>query len=81
MPFPSRESLEKHGGIFQKTCQELHIYKVAEMGKGLLQKERLAHLISVSGNVRLCGGIHIEKFEHVNTGNLAPKDSILLLPL
>lgn len=51
------------------------------MGKGLLQKERLAHLISVSGNVRLCGGIHIEKFELVNTGNLAPKDSILLLPL
>jgi len=80
VPFPSRGSLEEHGGIFQETYQELNICKVATMGKGLLQKERLAHLISASGNVRLCGGIHIEKFELVNTGNFAPKASILLLP-
>lgn len=45
------------------------------MDKGLLQKERLAHLISVSGNLRLRGGIRLEKFELVNTGNLAPKAS------
>lgn len=49
------------------------------MGKGLLQKERLAHLISVSSYVGLCGGIHVKKLEFVNTGNVEHKASNLLL--
>lgn len=75
MPFPSGEPLEKHGGIFQETYQELNISKVSQMGKGLLQKERLAHLISLSSGVGLCGGIHVEKLELVNTGNVEHKAS------
>ncbi|KAI2667718.1 Excitatory amino acid transporter 5 [Labeo rohita] len=68
VPFPSSEPLQKHGGIFQEPYQELSISKVSRMGKGLLQKERLAHLISVSSYVGLCGGIHVKKLEFVNTG-------------
>lgn len=38
------------------------------MGKGLLQKERSAHFVRVGGDVGLCGGVHTEKLELVNTG-------------